>query len=74
MYVTRATGADGRFDSGAVRAFAPAQDTSGLDIDGDSDLAHSIIAQLAQESIQREARERPAEMVDEAVADQAAAA
>jgi DNA-binding HxlR family transcriptional regulator len=41
-----------------VRAFAPAQDTSGLTIDGDSELVHTIIAQLAQESIQVAARDR----------------
>ncbi len=41
-----------------VRAFAPAQDTSGLAIEGDSTLVHSILADLAQESIQLAARDR----------------
>jgi DNA-binding HxlR family transcriptional regulator len=53
-----------------VRAFAPAQDTSGLTIDGDSELVQIIVAELAQESIQRAASERAD--TDE-VAEQAAA-
>jgi DNA-binding HxlR family transcriptional regulator len=57
-----------------VRAFAPAQDTSGLTIDGDSELVHSILAELAQESIQREARERPDELVDDGTSAEEAAA
>ncbi len=53
-----------------IRAFAPSQDTGGLTIEGDSALVHSILAELAQESIQRAASER----VDtDAVAEQAAA-
>ncbi len=41
-----------------VRAFAPAQDMSGLTIDGDSELIHGVIAELAQESIQTAVRDR----------------
>jgi hypothetical protein len=55
-----------------VRAFAPAQDMSGLKIDGDHDLVHGILADLAQESIQTSARER-VEIDQTAVAEAAAA-
>ena len=44
--------------AGWVRAFGPAPDMSGLEIDGASELVISIIRDLAQESIQIAARER----------------
>lgn len=58
-----------------VRAFAPAQDMSGLMIDGDSELVHSILADLAQDSIQLSARERVDSVeIDSATVVEAAAA
>lgn len=62
--------------AGWVRAFAPARDTSGLTIEGDGELVHAILADLAQETIQRSARERAdaGPETDDAVAERAAAA
>jgi DNA-binding HxlR family transcriptional regulator len=54
-----------------IRAFAPAQDTSGVTLGGDGELVHTLLADLAQKSIQFAARDRGDGVED--VTEQAAA-
>jgi hypothetical protein len=55
-----------------VRAFAPAQDFGGLAIEGDRTLVETIIAELAQETVQTAARERVEDTETDPLAEQAA--